>query len=98
MTQLSLHLTSAQLKVLDEFNSRFDADWRICEVDDGNIGVQVFPYTLHRSYERCIRTDGTITRYDADTDTEELAEVTPEVGTYQGADRSGKVRQIRFNY
>lgn len=94
---MRLHLTSAQLSALDKFNAAHDDDWAITQVDDGNLEIVIYPGQLNREFERYVDTAGNITRYDQDTDLDEIAEVTPVVESYEATLVSGAKISRTYN-
>lgn len=78
---MQLHLTTEQLKALDRFNELHDTAWHISHIDDGTLEIVVCAGVVGLEFERNMAPDGTITRYDANTDRDELAGPEPEIDT-----------------
>ena len=106
-----LRLTDEQLQALAQFNAEHGDSWAIVEVDfdkrpgeylssqpSGTLEISVYPALVHRQFTRYIAKDGTITRYDEDTDMDVPADHHPKVGRTRETGPNGASRFYFYNY
>lgn len=75
-------MTEAQYKALGAFFERYGEDDFTTERQDDDIWVKVYAGSTGLHFDRFIRPDGTIYRYDEDTDKDVDADTEPLKGTY----------------